>query len=180
MVEKKPVSVNWQTLFILIPIIDLWATYRVEKLGLYILLIIALAVVGFIVGFVEGFLFFGMSDFFSWIVVLVGVVISIILIRKWSKEWNEKCGMPVVSSHEKPQETRKEWICEHCGFKSEEEVDLIGHYKEQHADEKGDTYHRKYGKKPLSPETLEILTRRYAQGEITKEVVSDGLRIKNF
>jgi len=65
MVEKKPVSVNWQTLFILLPIIDLWAAYRVEKLGLYILLIIALAVVGFIVGFVEGFLFFGMSDFFS-------------------------------------------------------------------------------------------------------------------
>jgi len=81
LVTQKPVSVNWQTLFILIPIIDLWAAYRVEKLGLYILLIIALAVVSFIVGFVEGFLFFGMSDFFSWIVVLVGVVISIILIR---------------------------------------------------------------------------------------------------
>ena len=90
MVEKKPVSVNWQTLFILIPVIDLWAAYRVEKLGRYILLIIALAVVSFIVGFVEGFLFFGMSDFFTWIVILVGVVISIILIRSWSTEWNEK------------------------------------------------------------------------------------------
>ena len=90
MVEKKPVSVNWQTLFILLPIIDLWAAYRVEKLGRYILFIIAVAVVGFIVGFVEGLLFFGMSDFFSWIVVLIGVVISIILIRTWSTEWNEK------------------------------------------------------------------------------------------
>ena len=97
MVEKKPVSVNWQTLFILIPIIDLWAAYRVEKLGLYILLIIALAVVGFIVGFVEGFLFFGMSDFFSWIVVLVGVIISIILIRSWSTEWNEQFEKPTNS-----------------------------------------------------------------------------------
>jgi len=75
----------------------------------------------------------------------------------------------VVSPHKKPQETRKEWICEHCDFKSKEEVDLIGHYKEQHADEKGDTYHRKYGKKPPSPETLEILKRRYAQGEITRD-----------
>jgi len=72
-------------------------------------------------------------------------------------------------SHEKSQETRKEWNCEHCDFKSEEEVDLIEHYKKQHADEKGDSYHRKYGKKPVSPETLEILKRRYAQGEITKE-----------
>jgi len=96
-VEKKPVSVNWQTLFIFIPIIDLWAAYRVEKLGRYILLIIALAVVGFIVGFVEGFLFFGMSDFFSWIVVLVAVVISIILIRSWSTEWNEQFEKPTNS-----------------------------------------------------------------------------------
>jgi len=31
-----------------------------------------------------------MSDFFSWIVVLVGVIISIILIRSWSTEWNKK------------------------------------------------------------------------------------------
>ena len=71
--------------------------------------------------------------------------------------------------HETPQETRKEWNCEHCDFKSEEEVDLIEHYKKQHADEKGDSFHRKFAKKPLSPETLEILKRRYAQGEITKE-----------
>ncbi len=71
--------------------------------------------------------------------------------------------------HETPQETRKEWNCEHCDFKSEEEMDLIEHYKKQHADEKGDSFHRKFAKKPLSPETLEILKRRYAQGEITKE-----------
>jgi len=31
-----------------------------------------------------------MSDFFTWIVILVGVIISIILIRSWSTEWNEK------------------------------------------------------------------------------------------
>ena len=90
MVEKEPVSVNWQTLFILIPIIDLWAAYRVEKLGLYILLIIALIVVGFIVGFVEGFLFFGLSNTGSMVVVLIGLIVSIYLIRKWSEEWNEK------------------------------------------------------------------------------------------
>jgi len=91
MVEKKPVSVNWQTLFILIPIIDLWASYRVEKLRLYILLLIAVFVVSGIVGFVEGFLSFGTSAFFSYIAVLVAVVISIILIRSWSTEWNKKC-----------------------------------------------------------------------------------------
>jgi len=90
MVEKKPVSVNWQTLFAIIPIIDLWAAYRVEKLGLYIIFIIAMAVVSFIVGFVEGLMFLGFSDASSWIMPLIGVVISIYLIRKWSEEWNEK------------------------------------------------------------------------------------------
>ena len=90
MVEKKPVSVNWQTLFAIIPIIDLWAFYRIEKLRMLILVVIGMFVVSFIVGFVEGFLFFGMSDFFTWIVILVGVIISIILIRSWSTEWNEK------------------------------------------------------------------------------------------
>ena len=91
---------------------------------------------------------------------LLGILLIIVGVAKPSKSKGKK------DAH---HETRKEWICEHCDFKSKEEVDLIGHYKEQHADEKDDTYHRKYGKKPPSPETLEILKRRYAQGEITKE-----------
>ena len=75
----------------------------------------------------------------------------------------------VIPGKKKEDETRKEWICEHCKFKTKAEVDLIEHYKEQHADEKGDSYQKKYGKKPLSPETLEILKQRYAKGEITKD-----------
>jgi len=38
MTKKEPVSVNWQTLLILIPIVDLLAVYRVEKLRLYLLI----------------------------------------------------------------------------------------------------------------------------------------------
>ena len=38
MVEKRPVNVNWQTLFILIPIVDLWAAYRIEKFRIYFLI----------------------------------------------------------------------------------------------------------------------------------------------
>jgi len=97
---------------------------------------------------------------FGYVLAVIGVIIMIpaIIMKKESESQNDS------SSKE-----RKEWICEHCDFKSKEKVDLIAHYKEQHADEKDDTYHRKYGKKPLSPETLEILKRRYAEGEITKE-----------
>ena len=97
-VKKEPVSVNWQTLFILIPIVDLWATYRVQKLRLYLLIIY----VGFGLGsiviaisfFPEEFL---LADSFSegfsevWIAItLAAYGLAIILIRKWSKKWNEK------------------------------------------------------------------------------------------
>jgi len=75
----------------------------------------------------------------------------------------------VIPGKKKEDEIRKEWICEHCKFKTKDEVDLIEHYKLDHADKKGDSYQKKYGKKPLSPETLEILKQRYAKGEISKD-----------
>ena len=97
MVKQQPVSVNWQTLFILIPIVDLWATYRVQKLRLYLLIFY----VGFSIGsiileislFPEEFL---SADSFAegfwefWLALtLAAYALAIILIRKWSKEWNE-------------------------------------------------------------------------------------------
>ena len=100
MVEKKPVSVNWQTLFIVIPVIDLWASYRIEKLRLYLLVIIAMIVVEFLGAawiFPENFEDYYLSEevseehlVFSAVVILVEIVISIVLIRKWTKEWNQQ------------------------------------------------------------------------------------------
>ena len=71
--------------------------------------------------------------------------------------------------NKKTHSNRNEWICEHCDFNTNVEVDLIEHYKEQHEDKTGDSFHKKYGEKTISSETLEILQRRYAKGEITKE-----------
>lgn len=100
MVRKEPVSVNWQTLLIIIPIIDLWATYRIEKLRLYLLVMIAIAVTGFVIEIS----IFGIDSYFleqegstanSWfqsITLLIEIGIAIILVRKWSSEWNEKVG----------------------------------------------------------------------------------------
>jgi len=101
-VEKKSVSVNWQTLFAIIPIIDLWACYRIEKLRMYLLVIIAILVVEFL----GGFLIFGDSYLDSYLgevsaediddygygfaTLLIEIGISIVLIRMWSKEWNSK------------------------------------------------------------------------------------------
>jgi len=38
MVEKKPVNVNWQMVFVLIPFLDLYASYRIQKLRLWLLI----------------------------------------------------------------------------------------------------------------------------------------------
>jgi len=98
MVRKEPVSVNWQTLFIIIPIIDLWATYRIEKLRLYLLISVAVIVTELIIEFsifgVDSFLMeqdemSGQSSL-QLAFILIEIGISIILVRKWSREWNEK------------------------------------------------------------------------------------------
>ena len=99
MVKKEPVSVNWQTLFTIIPIINLWACYRIEKLRLYLLVIVALLVIEFLVValiFPERFdAFYGLTESEqpidnSIFILEIGIEmgISIVLIRKWSKEWN--------------------------------------------------------------------------------------------
>ena len=114
MVERKPVSVNWQTLFVFIPFVDLWAAYRIQRLRWYLLV--------FAVGF--GIAQFALSSaindsittsimmqdsmmnfqqdpeldaLFSSDVFVVLVIAEIIefavriyLIRRWSKEWNFK------------------------------------------------------------------------------------------
>jgi hypothetical protein len=65
--------------------------------------------------------------------------------------------------------TRDEWLCEHCEFQTKLEEDLIEHYKLQHSEKKDDSFNRKYGKKPIPDENLDLIKRRYAQGEISKE-----------
>ncbi len=100
MVEKKTVSVNWQTLFMVIPVIDLWATYRIEKLRLYLLVLIAMLVVEFLGvalifpdNFEDYYLSVELSDehlVFAAVVIVVKIGISIVLIRMWTKEWNSK------------------------------------------------------------------------------------------
>ena len=114
MVERKAVSVNWQTLFVFIPFVDLWAAYRIEKLRWYLLI--------FLVGF--GIVQFSISaaindtitssimmqnsmmnfeqdpelqELFAsdmFVILIIAEIIEfaarIYFIRRWSKEWNYK------------------------------------------------------------------------------------------
>ena len=97
MVLKVPVSVNWQTLFAIIPIIDLWATWRIEKLRLFLLIVIVVVVVEILIEIS----IFGFDAFvseqsgtdnseFQIVMMLINLGVSMFFLRKWSREWNEK------------------------------------------------------------------------------------------
>ena len=93
MVRKESVSVNWQTLLAIMPIIGLWATYRIEKLRLYLIIIFGITAIMIIFGIATVGYDVALSDegatsekYF----LLIEIGVSIFLVRKWSREWNEK------------------------------------------------------------------------------------------
>ncbi len=107
MVKKQPVSVKRQTIFALIPSVDVWAFYRIQKLRKFILIALAL---GF--GFSPISLLVSASIDMSTVTgpldlytnpVFLGYVIGsiaslhgtlIFFIRRWSREWNEQFVKP--------------------------------------------------------------------------------------
>ncbi len=103
MVKQKPVNVNLQTVFVFIPIVDIWSFYRVQKLRLALLIFLvgftaaALAMVFVTLG-PEGFMVGDPDEIFSdsaYIGSTIGLTIvqyglAVYLIRRWSKEWNKK------------------------------------------------------------------------------------------
>jgi len=90
MVEKKPVNVKWQMLFVLIPFLDLYASYRIQKLRLWLLIF----GVGFgIATFLMNYAIFGMHNSvwdFHIAVVIITLGSAVYVIRRWSITWNEK------------------------------------------------------------------------------------------
>ena len=108
MVKNKPVSLTRQTIYCLIPVMDIYAAYRVKSLRKY--LVLMLAVMGIPLSIIESIMFprkevslesflqfwtfyYGVDDAhfaFSMIAWIVTVLFAIFLIRRWSKQWNEK------------------------------------------------------------------------------------------
>ena len=102
MLEKKPVSVNWQMVFVLIPFLDLYASYRIQKLRLWLLIFL----VGFsIVAILMDYSIFGLNysdldnktDFLDPAMLYTHITLTIVtlgaavyVIRRWSISWNEK------------------------------------------------------------------------------------------
>jgi len=103
MVKQKPVNIKNQTIFALIPSIDAWAFYRIQKLRKFILIVLSL-------GFAFSPISLAVSSsidtseltspldlysnpvFLLYIIGTIGTLHAVLVyfIRKWSKEWNEK------------------------------------------------------------------------------------------
>jgi len=83
-VKNEPVNINIQTVLALIPIVDLWAVYRVKKFRFWCILC---------VGFIALSAFISTEIPFPYdliTIVIIEVPITAYLMRVWSKEWNNK------------------------------------------------------------------------------------------
>ena len=111
MPAKKPVSILWQIIFVVfVPILDLWAFYRIKKLRKYLLYVYVPQIIigGIIAGFILSMVFEENSlerlESFSedlqgndLILVVSNIVLglgftifSIYLIATWSEKWNKQ------------------------------------------------------------------------------------------
>jgi len=107
MVKDEPVSLTRQTIYCIIPILDIYAAYRVKVLRKYMIIIILVAIPVSIADSVifpdtdktfDGFLqfltfYYGIdtNHFVASIINWMGtVLLAIYLVRRWSKQWNAK------------------------------------------------------------------------------------------
>ena len=105
LIATKPVSLFWQTVFIIV--IDVYAVYRIQKLRRYLQIVILPTA---IIATIFSSIFTDFNCEYDWSLIVIGydsclpfeinlviqmiygliMVYSIYLIRKWSMEWNRK------------------------------------------------------------------------------------------
>ena len=93
MVDMKPVSIGWQMIFAAVPILNLWAAYKIKKLRVFFLLFWALPLaLAYAPGILHPETFFDFQpgeEAILNISELVLWIVGIIMMRKWSINWNE-------------------------------------------------------------------------------------------
>jgi putative membrane protein len=83
-VKREPVNINIQTVLALVPIVDFWAAYRIEKFRFWCILIVGFFALSVSIDMVLPYPY-GMM-----IGLIIEIPISLYLMRMWSKEWNAK------------------------------------------------------------------------------------------
>ncbi len=78
MVSNGRVNIGWQMFFSVLPIVWIWAAYRIEKLRKALLIFIPSSIL--------------ISLFVPFPLSLISIVIPVYFMWKWSKQWNERWG----------------------------------------------------------------------------------------
>ena len=99
MIDKKSVNIIMQMIFAIIPILDIFASHRIQKLRLGLLIF---WIGGTIVQIIQFFVFFGEGHYVSFgefearlpesvvLFTTLFLVFKVIVMRKWSEEWNRQ------------------------------------------------------------------------------------------
>jgi len=102
-VDRKTYSVKIQMILAIIPFVDLWASYRIMKLRLYFLIVWVgfgiLATLNDLTIYGDEYwdldwdapVFFEPASMINFILFsAIEIIVAVILIRKWTIEWNKK------------------------------------------------------------------------------------------
>ena len=99
MIDKKSVNIIMQMIFAIIPILDIFASHRIQKLRLGLLIF---WIGGAIVQIIQFFVFFGEEHYVSIgefearlpesviLFTILFLIFKVIIMRKWSEEWNRQ------------------------------------------------------------------------------------------
>ena len=102
MVKQEPVSVGWQTVFMFIPYVWIYAFYRIEKLRLGIALLLIALIISTGVQMLWPYPYgFGIG-------LAVSIGLPIYFIRKWSREWNAELSTMSSEKMDTSEYVRKE------------------------------------------------------------------------
>ena len=91
--KKESVNINLQTLLAIIPYVQLYSAYRIKKFRQFFLLWVA-------IGVGTAFVYFFTLEQITGLSHIIGIPFYIILIRKWSKEWNEQLSNNVSNNQD--------------------------------------------------------------------------------
>lgn len=101
-VAREVYSVKFQMVLAIIPVVDLWAAYRIERLRFWILFWIGIVMVGMVLGVI------GDPVIETILGLLIGIPAALFLMRYFTIDWNKKIEEEIRQDSEKKKFEQEE------------------------------------------------------------------------
>ncbi len=101
-VAREAYSVKFQMVLAIIPVVDLWAAYRIERLRFWILFWIGIVMVGMVLGMI------GDPVIETVLGLLIGIPAALFLMRYFTIDWNKKIEEEIRQDSEKKKFEQEE------------------------------------------------------------------------